>query len=534
MISSFSIGNFKAFSETQHIPLKPITLIYGANSSGKSSIIHALMLAQHAQISGDFDVYHTSKGGESIDFGGFHQYINSHNLSNSLEFVFDFELDKSKISKRSIEISIAVPFDDYGHRVPFSNPEIVRLNVTSHGNEVIRISKRGSNIFGIDQLDPSIEKIKFKHEITIDGKKHYFETKGSDVIAIAQNYELIRRGLLMRPKENIDLSMRNFFAHNKVNVAKNQKEQLSFDTSRLALHSYFVNTMQPIEANLVSFLKSIWYLGPLRTYPPRHIFGSKYNDSNWYAGGGYAWEIVRKDERVRTKINKWLSDTDRLQTPYELTIRELIDINQIEEPIYRGLEELDFLNMLNNELDDPNSHSVYKDDTDSITRRLIGNCKDSIEEKINELVLIDRRSDTAVSHRDIGVGISQVLPVLAYSYANTQSTIAIEQPEIHLHPALQADLGDVFIESALGSNNRFLIETHSEYILLRIMKRLRQTANKELPLGLLPIKPEDVCILFVQPIGASSTVMEIPLNEQGELIKAWPGGFFEEGIRETF
>ena|GEM_PF-1419943 len=460
--------------------------------------------------------------------------LNRHNLSNSLEFAFEIELDKKKRNIRTIEISIAIPFDDYGHRIPFSNPEIVRFNVSSFDNDLIRISKRKDNSFGIDQLDPSIEKIKFKHEITIDGRIHKFEKKGSDVISIAQSYKLLRQGLLMRPQENIDLSMRNFIAHNKLNIANNPKDQISFDTSKLSLHSYFMNIMLPIESNLVSFLKSLWYLGPLRTYPPRHIFGSKYNDSNWYAGGGYAWEIVRKNESVRMKINKWLSDADRLQTPYELTIRELIDISKIEEPITRGLEELDFLKDFDNEFVDSNSHSVYKDDTDSITKRLIGNCKDSIEEKINELVLIDRRSDTHVSHRDIGVGISQVLPVLAYSYAHTQSTIAIEQPEIHLHPALQADLGDVFIESALGNNNRFLIETHSEYILLRIMKRLRQTANGNLPKGLPHIKPEDVCVLFVQANGAYSTVTEIPLNAQGELVKAWPGGFFEEGIRETF
>jgi len=111
--------------------------------------------------------------------------LNRHNLSNSLEFAFEIELDKKKRNIRTIEISIAIPFDDYGHRIPFSNPEIVRFNVSSFDNDLIRISKRKDNSFGIDQLDPSIEKIKFKHEITIDGRIHKFEKKGSDVISIA-------------------------------------------------------------------------------------------------------------------------------------------------------------------------------------------------------------------------------------------------------------------------------------------------------------------------------------------------------------
>ena len=60
------------------------------------------------------------------------------------------------------------------------------------------------------------------------------------------------------------------------------------------------------------------------------------------------------------------------------------------------------------------------------------------------------------------LGVSQILPVLVHAYASQRKLIAIEQPEIHIHPKLQAELGDVFIESALGDNqNTFLLETHS-------------------------------------------------------------------------
>ena len=100
---------------------------------------------------------------------------------------------------------------------------------------------------------------------------------------------------------------------------------------------------------------------------------------------------------------------------------------------------------------------------------------------------------------------------------------------------LQAELGDVVIESALGgSGNTLLIETHSEHLLLRIMRRMRETATGKLPDDVSPVRPEDVMVLFVEPDGEHSLVREMPLSETGELVKAWPGGFFEEGMREIF
>ena len=130
--------------------------------------------------------------------------------------------------------------------------------------------------------------------------------------------------------------------------------------------------------------------------------------------------------------------------------------------------------------------------------------------------------------------ISQLLPVVvAVLDPDRPGITAIEQPELHVHPRLQVELGDLLAEGAAGGNV-FLIETHSEHLLLRIMRRMRQTGAGTLPEGAPEVRPEDVNVLFVEPDGAETLIREMPLDERGELVKAWPGGFFEEDLREIF
>ncbi len=89
MLTALHLGNFKAFAETQRIPLRPLTLIYGANSAGKSSIIHSLVLARHALETGNLDVHLTSVGGESVDLGGFRQYVHRREANRRMEWAVD-------------------------------------------------------------------------------------------------------------------------------------------------------------------------------------------------------------------------------------------------------------------------------------------------------------------------------------------------------------------------------------------------------------------------------------------------------------
>ena len=96
ILKALHIANFKAFAITQRMPFRPLTLIYGANRAGKSSILHALALAHHAIETGDLDTLRTRIGGEIIDLGGFRQYVHRRNREKQVEL--RFEIDPKQLS----------------------------------------------------------------------------------------------------------------------------------------------------------------------------------------------------------------------------------------------------------------------------------------------------------------------------------------------------------------------------------------------------------------------------------------------------
>jgi len=135
---------------------------------------------------------------------------------------------------------------------------------------------------------------------------------------------------------------------------------------------------------------------------------------------------------------------------------------------------------------------------------------------------------------DVGSGVPFVLPVLCA--ASFGGLIKIQQPELHLHPALQSSIADVFIEEILKQENgQFIIETHSEHLLLRLLRRIRDTEKKITTSIELPLKPEDIAIYYFDPQVTGGTIVSRQLvTPLGDFYNDWPRGFFSERDGDLF
>jgi hypothetical protein len=140
-----------------------------------------------------------------------------------------------------------------------------------------------------------------------------------------------------------------------------------------------------------------------------------------------------------------------------------------------------------------------------------------------KIVLHDAVLDTAVSMDQLGYGISQLIPIIADAVAEPAHILALEQPELHLHPRLQAELGSLFADG-IRRGNQFLVETHSEHLLLRL-QRLIRTGR---------LTPDDVSVIYVLKTPEGSQCLHLRLDTQGDFLDPWPDGFFEESYRELF
>jgi predicted ATPase len=139
-------------------------------------------------------------------------------------------------------------------------------------------------------------------------------------------------------------------------------------------------------------------------------------------------------------------------------------------------------------------------------------------------VLVRRSAESdEVFLTDVGFGVSQILPVLVLlAYVDEGSTVLLEQPEIHLHPAVQAGLADVLIEAATVRRVQVIVESHSEHLLRRLQRRVAEEK----------LSKSDVELYFADLQDGDSVLTRLDLNIFGE-IENWPSGFFGDQLGEA-
>jgi len=254
-------------------------------------------------------------------------------------------------------------------------------------------------------------------------------------------------------------------------------------------------------------LSSFRYLGPLREPPPRNYEPPRSPDPSRWPSGLAAWDLLSRDAKLVEEASIWLSDEKRLDAGYGLRLFEYKEL-PIESPAFVRIgstPDIDDLDMLKEEI-------VSLD-----TKR--------------RLVLTAPTLDVLPS--DVGVGISQLVPVIGLALDPETGMAAIEQPELHLHPRLQAELGDLFIHGATEGGKLFILETHSEHLILRIQRRIRETLEGKSG-GEYSLSAKDVAIYYFNPRSEGAKFERIDIDRKGEFIQPWPDDFFEIDFYERF
>jgi hypothetical protein len=582
-LTELRIANFKAFGSQQTIPIRPLTLIFGANSSGKSSVIHSLLLANHAHETGNWNVREPRLGAGSVDLGGFPQFIYRHQREARLSLHFEYKLTEHvlrdflfgtepemapffRISRSGV--SLGVGRSDGGETSGSSEAALAiqSIDVGLEGKRALRFARRSADSFqciGVESdhplirqllrdmlgfahtrpretaedLDSSLfERLSHLHEPVrervrndvFDPEKYkQLEERRAQREALNERFARLAEpqfleeeaqalgGILAEvlaertfkfdryclidegPDNRWDWAgWRDELAENGVlSFFRDRADDIANECGDIVYGQRWAEA-QAIRFNLTQLIAGLTastsvdliglaYLGPLRVVPPRHLLASTDDFSDSSGGGLDAWHRLCKDVLALEAVNRWFAP-DWLRLPFRLSVRQL----------------------------------VYADEP-------------SVGARLPELVFEDAGTQSRLSHRDLGFGVTQVLPVLVNAAAQRHSMIAIEQPELHLHPAQQSELGDVFIESALGDRqNTFLLETHSEHLVLRILRRVRETTENKLPEGKTPVRPEDVAVLYVQVGANGAEVIELPVTPDGDFGRPWPGGFFAERFQE--
>ena len=433
MITELRAQNFKSWQDTGTLQFAPLTGFFGANSSGKTSILQVLLMLKQTIESSDRNrVLHFGDDRSLVDFGTFHDLLYTHQTDLTLQLDVSWKLSKP---------------------LSFSRNSIFRIkNLTFHTEiqeENDRILVEGFH-YTTDSNEFGMERAKKKN-----GRNQYELIHGG--------FQAIRNP--GRPW-NLPPPVKCY----------GFPDEVSGYYQNLGFLSDFVLAFE----NLFS---DITYLGPLREYPRRSYIWS----------GERPQDVGLRGEKAIPALLAARAEG--------LTSPRLVNVNRSHKPIeQRILEWLQKMELIH-----------------SFSLEPIAENRKDYEFRVKK-----NPNSSEVLITDVGFGVSQLLPVLVLCYyVPENSTIILEQPEIHLHPKVQSDLADVLIDVVKNRNVQIILESHSEHLLLRLMRRIAEEQ----------ISADDTSLYFCQIHDGTSEIEQLNMDAYGN-INNWPQDFFGDSTGE--
>lgn len=565
-LTAIELENFKGVGNRVRIDLAPITLLFGANSAGKSTVLQALQYVREVLERRNANPDRTLYGGEFVDLGGFHNLVHQHDEGKTIAIKLELQLNRASLPELvpeafdewinvdaevlelyellletrnraetvSVELKIGWSSNRQaaivrGYEVGLNGSLLAKIESQADGKDAaIQINPKNpvftryrtqEEIDSANQLladlgDPEVPGAPAADETALEADD---EDDGAysiwpQITGTLADADIERPGQGFRQwLSNVDGALPALAPLLYV-PAGNAKGATAVYLAR-ELTAFLTTVIVGPGVLIRDQLRKLRYLGPIRNVPERDFEAALTPDEARWADGTAAWEtLLNGNESLVDEVSRWMADEDKLATGYELARRRFKEV------------DVGMLNWL-----------MRAADPDAAVRpepQLLRQVETAPEKQ--RIELIDPERGDPFQPRDVGIGISQVLPVVVAALEPSAALVAIEQPELHIHPAVQVGLGDLFIKGAKEHGINFLVETHSEHLILRLLRRIRETTEDEVPPGAIGIQPANVAVIYVQSTESGVELVPLPIDETGEFTTRWPKGFFAERAGELF
>jgi hypothetical protein len=541
MLRAIQLENFKAYGQRTVIPLAPITLLFGQNSAGKSSILHALSLLKQSRATREPGALLLPRSDQGfVDLGSFKEMVFNHDQGRPLAMRLDLALPSR--SRRANPLALLGDENGVGIEWSFVQPRSRRRIALNHlllfpllGQEPIATFRP------VRSVRPDAPKIKRRTRSKRDARVERQRigrceavTRSPDVWRPAFAFYKARSQEFLRVLRSEEERLRqqgrpHTFFHSVLrkseaeSAAAEIRDEIEFFASHVDLDE-FIRRMSSEQEGASFTLDG--FIPSQSLLPGRE--GSYVNtllaSSEEFPYSKYEWTL--EVAQIAVEAGKLVDDTLRSIYPLSPFRRPpsrwyIFSGSEVRNVGFDGELLPDLLFRMPSLVEETNGWLERLETGYKLKIRGFG----AQARDLYEIRLVDtlHRRNVEVGLLDVGFGISQMLPFIVQSLAANNQIITIEQPEIHVHPRLQADLGDLLAE-AIGEpyHNQFIIETHSEHLILRLQRLVR---TKKL-------QPPDISVVAVRRGAEGSIAVPLRLDEEGDFMDEFPGGFFPERLRE--